>query len=614
MAKRIFLVVTDSFGIGEAPDAKSFGDFGSNTLAAVCDASDKEGRGGFLNLARLGLFDIDGHSDERISNHIKLHPEYEAPIGTYGRLRELSMGKDTTIGHWEMAGVMSASPLPTFPEGFPDKVLNRLTEISGRGILVNKPYSGTAVINEYGDEHVRTGKLIVYTSADSVLQIAAHEDVVPVEELYRICSEMRVFMTGKYAVGRIIARPFIGKDGDYERTSRRHDFSLEPTGSTMLDIIKGKGLEVIAVGKITDIFAGRGVTETIRTLGNTEGISVLEGLLDRDFNGLCFVNLVDFDMKYGHRNDASGYSNAMHEWDDAIGRILSKLRPEDLFIMTSDHGCDPSTASTDHSRECVPVLAYGDGHRVPFNAGSQAGFTHVSDMVMNGLFGREFKHNYVPEAGIQTPSLDNPYSYVDLTNLKVNAVDTDIDGLVDRAIDLGCASVCIQACYVRRAVKRAAGRLAICTVIGFPNGYSTTASKVFEASEACDNGASEVDMVVNVSFVKSGRFDLVQDEISAIAEAVHRRGAILKVIIETCLLTDEEKIRLCGIVSDCGADFIKTSTGFSTAGANAHDVKLMRENVSSSVKVKAAGGIRTKEALAEMVEAGASRIGASNIG
>lgn len=609
MAKRVFLIVLDSFGIGGAPDAADFGDEGSNTLAAVLSYSDRP----FPNLEKMGLLAIDGEDDPRISDYLSKQRTILSPVGSYARVRELSAGKDSTIGHWEIAGVISGKPLPTYPEGFPEDIIKSLSKATGRGILCNKPYSGTAVINDYGEEHMKTGKLIVYTSADSVLQIAAHEDIVPIAELYDICSKARAIMTGENAVGRVIARPFTGTPGSFERTPRRHDYSIDAPSTTMLDILKAEGLDVISVGKINDLFAGRGITESNPTSGNTEGIARLAAMTERDFTGLCFVNLVDFDMKYGHRNDIKGYCEAMHEFDDALGGIMDRLKDDDLLIITADHGCDPSTVSTDHSRECVPLMIYGEGHRVPHNMGELAGFVNISAIVLYALLGRKYKQHFTPAAGSHVLSEDNLMSYVDLTNLKTVATTVDIKALIEKAVSQGCASVCIPPCFVSDAVAAAAGRIAVCTVIGFPNGYSTTGSKIYEAVEACDNGASEIDMVININFVKSGRMEEVSNEIKLIADAVHGKGAILKVIIETCCLEEDEKIALCHIVTDAGADFIKTSTGFGSNGATAEDVALMSSNTGANVKVKAAGGIRSEDSAREMIQAGASRIGASRL-
>ena len=336
--------------------------------------------------------------------------------------------------------------------------------------------------------------------------------------------------------------------------------------------------------------------------------------MDRDFNGLCFVNLVDFDMKYGHRNDIEGYATAMHEFDNALGVILGKLKEDDLLIITADHGCDPSTSSTDHSRECIPLLIYGDGYRTPCNMGELTGFNNIAGIVLSALMSRNYQRDFTPATDSNKPDPDNIMSYVDLTNLKTVATDKDIEELIERAASLGTASVCVQPCFVKDAVKYSRGRVAVCTVIGFPNGYSTTATKIFEAKDACDNGASEIDMVININFVKSGRYDEVYDEIKLIADAVHAKGALLKVIIETCDLTEDEKIRICKIVSDAKADFIKTSTGFGSAGAKVEDIVLMKENVNPDVRIKAAGGIRTVAAAKEMLDAGAIRIGASKLG
>lgn len=347
MNRRVFIVVLDSFGIGEAPDAAAFGDAGANTLRSIA------GSEAFCcpQLTALGLFHIDGVNGKRA----------EAPLGAFGRLREKSMGKDTTIGHWELAGVESPVPLPTYPNGFPAEIMDAFCARTGRAALCNLPYSGTQVIRDYGEQHLRTGALIVYTSADSVFQIAAHEAVVPVEQLYAYCRAAREILTGEHGVGRVIARPFAGKDKtDFYRTQNRHDFSLKPPAATLLDVVSGAGRDVIAVGKINDIFAGCGVTKSIHTSGNSEGQRVLLELAQTEFNGLAFVNLVDFDMLYGHRRDVPGYAAAMTAFDKTLAQLLPLLREQDLLLLTADHGCDPAfLKTTDHTREYVPLLAYG---------------------------------------------------------------------------------------------------------------------------------------------------------------------------------------------------------------------------------------------------------------
>ena len=372
--KRIFLFVLDSCGAGEMPDAAKFGDFGVNTLRS-CSTSDKLS---IPNLRAAGLGNIDG---------LKFLGPVESPCGAYGKLAEASMGKDTTIGHWEIAGVISPKPLPTYPNGFPEEVLKPFREQTGRGVLANAPWSGTAVINEYGDEHVRTGDLIVYTSADSVFQIAAHEEVVPLEELYRDCRIARQILQGKHGVGRVIARPFIGKgNGNYTRTANRHDFSLEPPQKTMLDAFKDAGLDSLAVGKIFDIFAGVGITDHVYTKGNTDGMAKTLEYADRDFTGLCFVNLVDFDMLYGHRRDIDGYAAALTEFDAWLPKLLAKLGPDDAVMITADHGCDPAyTRTTDHTREYIPILAIGPKIR-PVNLGTGNCFANIAATICD-LFG-----------------------------------------------------------------------------------------------------------------------------------------------------------------------------------------------------------------------------------
>ncbi|MBO6207049.1 MAG: phosphopentomutase [Lachnospiraceae bacterium] len=346
--KRVFMIVLDSMGIGEMPDAEQFGDAGSNTLKS-CASSEKFH---MENMKDLGLFNIEG---------VDWCEGAKEPKGAYARMAEASQGKDTTTGHWEMAGIISKNPMPTYPDGFPKEVMDEFEKQTGRGWLVNKPYSGTAVINEYGDEHVKTGKLIVYTSADSVFQIAAHEDLVPPEQLYEYCRIARRILQGDHAVGRVIARPFIGSgNGNYTRTPRRHDFSLEPTGTTILDQVIEAGQTVLAVGKIKDIFAGRSISDFVYTQNNAEGIERTLEYMDRDFEGLCFTNLVDTDMIYGHRRDIDGYAEALTYFDRKLPEILAKLREDDILIVTADHGCDPGyTKTTDHTREYVPFVAYG---------------------------------------------------------------------------------------------------------------------------------------------------------------------------------------------------------------------------------------------------------------
>ena len=381
MKKRVFLIVLDSVGIGEMPDAADWGDEGSNTLQAIRNHPDFD----CPNLTKMGLFSIDGISEKITSTHT-----------CYARMRESSRGKDTTIGHWEIAGIYSERPLPTYPNGFPQEVIDAFEKLTGRGVLCNQPYSGTEVIKDYGEEHLRTGKLIVYTSADSVFQIAAHEDLVPVQELYRYCEQARELLQGEHGVGRIIARPFTG-EYPFQRTPRRHDYSLTPPADTIADILKEKGYDVISVGKIFDIFAGRGFTESHPTVNNEDGMDKTMEIVKRDFNGLCFVNLVDFDMVYGHRNDVQGYARALTAFDRRLGELLPYLQEDDLLIITADHGCDPSTPSTDHSREYTPMIAYGKQIKGGVNLGTRDSFADIGatvlqwfDLPTDAIFGKGF--------------------------------------------------------------------------------------------------------------------------------------------------------------------------------------------------------------------------------
>lgn len=367
MAKRLFLIVLDSFGVGELPDAYLWKDEGSNTLGAIRNHPDFH----CPELTELGLFNIEG-----------VGGGVSAPAASYARMAEKSMGKDTTIGHWEIAGIISPDPLPTYPDGFPDEVIKEFEKRTGRKVLCNKPYSGTEVIRDYGREQVETGALIVYTSADSVFQIAAHEDVVPVEELYRYCEIARKMLVGKHGVGRVIARPFNG-EYPFTRTANRHDFSLPPPKDTMLNLMHRAGYDTLAVGKIYDIFAGSGISESFRTTSNAHGMQVTKELQDRDFSGLCFVNLVDFDMKYGHRNDVKGYAAAATEFDGFLPAFLNDMKEDDVLLITADHGCDPSTPSTDHSREYTPMLVLGKKIKSGVDLGTRASFSDISATVLD---------------------------------------------------------------------------------------------------------------------------------------------------------------------------------------------------------------------------------------
>lgn len=367
--KRIFLIVLDSFGIGAMKDSESFGDVGVNTLAS-CATSSKLN---IPNMTAAGLGNIDG---------VSCLPKTDAPAGAFARLQEASMGKDTTIGHWEIAGVISPNPLPTYPNGFPEEILKAFEEATGRGCLCNLPYSGTDVIRDYGQQQLDTGKWIVYTSADSVFQVAAHEELIPLEELYEACHKARNILRGKHGVGRVIARPFVGDSvNGFQRTSNRHDYSLEPPRATMLDAIKAAGLDSIAVGKIHDIFAGYGDTEYVYNKSNANGMEHASHYAKKDFRGLCFVNLVDFDMQFGHRRDIDGYANALTEFDAWLGEFLKDLNEEDLVMITADHGCDPAyTATTDHTREYVPLLILGKKVK-SVNLGTRESFADIAATV-----------------------------------------------------------------------------------------------------------------------------------------------------------------------------------------------------------------------------------------
>ncbi len=369
--KRVFLIVLDSCGIGALPDAAQFGDAECHTLrriaASPCFAAD--------TLCKLGLGHIEG---------VDFLPCNAPPTAAVARLAERSNGKDTTIGHWEIAGVVSSTPLPTYPNGFPAEVLEEFSKQTGRGVLCNRPYSGTDVIRDYGKEHCESGKLIVYTSADSVFQIAAHEDVVPPKELYDICRKARRILCGKHAVGRVIARPFVGIAPQYTRTANRRDFSVEPPKKTLLDAVSAAGKTVYTVGKIADIFAARGVTHSVPTHGNDEGMAEALKAAKTEFEGLCFINLVDFDMLYGHRQDVDGYAAAFARFDAWLPQLLALLQPDDVLMITADHGCDPGDTHTDHTREYVPLLVFGEQVK-PVNLGTRRTFADIAATVAEYL-------------------------------------------------------------------------------------------------------------------------------------------------------------------------------------------------------------------------------------
>lgn len=598
MMKRVFLIVLDSVGIGEMPDAAEYGDAGSNTIAAAATSPYFH----MPNMRKLGFFNIDG---------VTCREGAAEPAGAVARMAERSKGKDTTIGHWEIAGTVSDCPLPTFPDGFPRELLDEFEKETGRKVLCNKPYSGTEVIKDYGEEHLKTGALIVYTSADSVFQIAAHESIVPIEELYRYCEIARRLCTGRFGVGRVIARPFEGKY-PFKRTSRRHDYSLEPPKKTMLNYLKEAGRDVLAVGKINDIFAGSGVTGMVRTVDNKDGIDKTLEYAKQDFSGLCFTNLVDYDMLYGHRNDKEGYAKALTYFDERLPELLAAMREEDLLLITADHGCDPSTPSTDHSREYTPLVMAGTPVKAGVNLGTRSTFADIAATILDylGVEGTTDGESFWPEIRVEKPYREI-LAAVDHTLLHQESTWEEIKALCDDAIRYGTASVCIPPSFVKRAKEYVGERMAVCTVIGFPNGYNTTAVKVFETQDAVANGADEIDMVINIGDLKAGEDQKVLAEIRAVKEAC--AGRLLKVIIETCLLTEEEKVRMCHIVTEAGAEYIKTSTGFSTAGATFEDVALFAEHVGEGVKIKAAGGIGSMEDAMRFMELGASRLGTSRI-
>lgn len=496
-AKRVFLIVLDSFGIGEAPDAAEFGvtadggDRGGDTLASVASSPAFSAP----NLTRLGLFNIDGQAGKAPGGKLP-----SKPGGAVARLSELSRGKDTTIGHWEIAGVISPTPMPTFPDGFPDELIREFEKATGRGVLCNKPYSGTAVIHDYGEEHLRTGDLIVYTSADSVFQIAAHENLVPPEQLYEYCRIARRLLTGKYAVGRVIARPFEGKFPEFTRTSRRHDFSIEPPAQTMLDAVSAAGLDMLGVGKIHDIFAGRGLTDFVYAEDNADGMRKTSAYAERDFHGLCFVNLVDTDSKFGHRRDPDGYAGAISEFDRWLGGFLPTLGDDDVVMITADHGCDPRfMKTTDHTREYIPLIIAGRGIE-PQNFGTRAGFDNIAATVCD-LLGVEFptrSHGFA--AGLAVPPTEliraareaMKNAYAPYSHFTVGAALLCADGKVFGGCNIESASYSPTNCAERTAIFKAVSEgernfsaIAVC------GGHEGKISGVFPPCGVCRQAMAE---------------------------------------------------------------------------------------------------------------------------
>src|SRR5579885_2370659 len=363
--KRAIVVVLDGVGAGANPDAHAYGDDGASSLEHCAQAI------GGLELPNLGQIGTGNITP------ILGTPPVEHARGAYGRMTEAAAGKDSTTGHWEMMGVILRKPLPTYPHGFPADLVERFEQAIGRKVLGNKPASGTEIIKELGEEHLRTGRPILYTSADSVFQVAAHQDVIPLEDLYAICVTARNMLTGEHAVGRVIARPFVGTPGQFVRTAHRRDFSLEPLGTTLLDLLAARGDAVIGVGKIEDLFAGRGLTERSHTETNKDGMAATLGYLERDFTGLLFVNLVECDMLWGHRRDAQGYAQALRDVDAWIPAVQAQMRPGDALFITGDHGVDPTARGTDHTRECVPLLAWGPGLRGSVDLGTRSTFADL---------------------------------------------------------------------------------------------------------------------------------------------------------------------------------------------------------------------------------------------
>ncbi len=614
---RVIVIVLDSVGIGELPDAAEFGDVGSHTLGNMARVV-----GGLKlpNMERMGLGNIailEG-----------VIPQ-EEPTAVFGKLAEISAGKDTTTGHWELMGLQLKRPFPLYPDGFPPEVMEAFEEKIGRGTLGNYPASGTVILDELGEEHMRSGKPIIYTSGDSVFQIAAHEEIIPIDELYNICHIAREQLRGEHEVSRIIARPFIGTPGNFERTANRHDYSVVPPEPTLLDSLKEAGFMVYAVGKINDIFVGQGITEYIYTQDNEDGIDkTIAAIREKRDRGLIFTNLVDFDAKFGHRNNPQGYADSLAAFDQRLPEIVNALADDDVLILTADHGNDPTTPSTDHSREYVPILISGKVVKAGVNIGVRQTFadlaTTIADIFSINLppKGRSFKLDFMTTlenaGGEELLAMidENPpliARLIDHTLLRPDATEENVIQLCDEALQYQFASVCVNPTHVRLVSERLKGSpVKTCAVVGFPLGATTTHDKIMETEQAIQMGAQEIDMVINIGALKGGDYDFVENQIASVVRAAHQNRAQCKVIIETSYLTEAEKVAVCEFAVQAGADFVKTSTGFSGSGATVEDVALMRRVVGPRVGVKASGGVRTFDDAINMITAGANRIGASS--
>lgn len=466
---RIFLIVLDSFGIGALPDAQRFSDEGSNTLRAVYNTGKLE----LNDLEKMGLLNIEG---------VRCGEICASPIASYGRCMELSNGKDTTVGHWEIAGVVSDTPLPTYENGFPLEILEELERRTGYGWLCNKPYSGTQVLLDYGEEQKKTNKMIVYTSADSVFQVAANVDLIPLQDLYDYCAVAREVLRGEHSVGRVIARPYVGEYPNYVRTSDRHDYSLEPPKKTMLDALTEGGIDTHCVGKISDIFAGRGVKNSYKTQSNTHGMLLTSKLAQENNTGLVFVNLVDFDSKYGHRNDALGYAGALNEFDEWLGGFLKNIRDDDLLIITADHGCDPATPSTDHSREYTPLIVYSNGI-LPTDLGTRITFADIAKTICdnfdieNDFCGQSFLKAILPipkQTLIDKAILAKSRSHSPYSNYSVGAAILTDDGEIILGCNVESAAFSPTSCAERSALVSAISQgktsFNAIAVVGGPHG------------------------------------------------------------------------------------------------------------------------------------------------
>jgi len=609
-SKRVIIIVIDACGVGELPDADRYGDRGAATLPNVAAAT-----GGLYmpNCESLGLGNIASIKGVRPRAAGR-----QTAVGCFGRMAEKAAGKDSTSGHWEIGGVVLDKPFPVFPDGFPAALVKEFESRAGVRTIGNKAASGTQIIDELGEEHLRTKALILYTSADSVFQLAAHEELYPPERQYEICRIARDLLQGQYGVGRVIARPFLGKPGSFQRTAGRRDFSLVPPSDTVFDLVQANGFKTLSIGKIYDLYARRGFYASVEAKNNYEVMTRVLGAVREDqFHQIVMANCVDFDMLWGHRNDAKMFAKGLEDFDRQLGDLLIALRDDDLLLITADHGCDPTIkTSTDHTREYVPLLVYGRKIRKGVNLGTRETFADVACTVAevfsleHSLPGKSFLPEVVLDTKADRMNMQELNAVFDHAALGPEVTESDIALLCWEARKYHFCAVAVNPVWVAMAREELhSSDVRLVAAVGFPLGASRTDIKIIEATRAVSDGAGEIDMVANIGWIASGRYDLVTEEISRVRKSLPF-NVVLKVIIEAGKLTEEQQVKATRCVAAGGAQFVKTSTGF-FGSVTVEQVARLAQAAQGKIGVKAAGGIRTLAQCRELLRAGAGRLGSS---